>query len=83
MADPVFTMSMFASKADLYEAKAKHYQEKCEEYKRKVDELTLHIVEEREFQTDLADGGSEMKRERTGMVTAYNEVIFMMRTLEL
>ena len=39
MSDPMFVMSMYMNKTDLYEAKAKYYMEKSESLQVKVEEL--------------------------------------------
>jgi hypothetical protein len=39
MSDPMFVMSMYANKTDLYEAKAKYYMEKSESLQAEVKRL--------------------------------------------
>ena len=38
--DPMFTMSMYGSSAELYKARAKYYQEKCEKLEEQLNALT-------------------------------------------
>jgi predicted nuclease with TOPRIM domain len=58
MSDPMFVMSMYANKTDLYEAKAKYYMEKSESLQAEVDQLKDSV-----FQYGIENTKLQIQRE--------------------